>query len=190
MTLVDEARTAIAENPDFSLAELSRLLGVNSGKLSPILKKNGLTPGRRGERIVRHPDYTEPRLPDGAVRETRDTISADSRRLTRAGLANALSIGAYGEMIVCADLLSRGFDVFRSVSPSAKCDIVAIGRFTGKTFRIESRMGRVQPKGKLQFNSRGWQGYDLLAVVVDMTKVIYKPDTAYRELIAEMPIAR
>lgn len=36
-----------------------------------------------------------------------------------------LNKGAGLEMLVCADLLRRGFDVYRSVSPNAECDIIA-----------------------------------------------------------------
>lgn len=33
--------------------------------------------------------------------------------------------GALNELLVCTDLLERGYHVFRSVSPSCPCDLVA-----------------------------------------------------------------
>lgn len=34
--------------------------------------------------------------------------------------------GAIGELLVSADLLSRGYTVFRSVSPAAACDLIVL----------------------------------------------------------------
>jgi hypothetical protein len=50
------------------------------------------------------------------------------------------SIGAYCELRVSADLLSRGFDVFRSVSPTSSCDLIAVKE--GKCLRVEVRAAR------------------------------------------------
>jgi hypothetical protein len=50
------------------------------------------------------------------------------------------TVGAITELAVCQHLLSDGYAVFRSVSPSALCDLVAI---RGSTIRLfEVRTGR------------------------------------------------
>ena len=36
------------------------------------------------------------------------------------------SIGAISELVICSDLLKKGYAVFRSVSPSCFCDVIAI----------------------------------------------------------------
>lgn len=49
------------------------------------------------------------------------------------------SKGAFAELLAAAILLGRGYDVFRSVSPNAKCDLVIV---RGKLIlRIEVRSG-------------------------------------------------
>lgn len=48
--------------------------------------------------------------------------------------------GAYAELLACAVLLGRGYDVYRSVSPNARCDLVIIKK--GRMLKIEVRTGR------------------------------------------------
>lgn len=43
--------------------------------------------------------------------------------------------GAAVELMVCADLLSKGFDVYRSVSPNSACDVIAVA--SERVLRIE-----------------------------------------------------
>lgn len=47
----------------------------------------------------------------------------------------APTLGAKSELLVSAWLLNRGFDVYRSVSPSSACDIVAIKK--EKVYKID-----------------------------------------------------
>jgi hypothetical protein len=47
--------------------------------------------------------------------------------------------GAIAELVVCADLLKRGFEVFRAVSPACSCDLVALR--DGQLQRIEVKTG-------------------------------------------------
>lgn len=89
------------------------------------------------------------------------------------------SIGSFAEMIVCADLLKRGFDVYRSVSPNSDADLIAArGR---RLCRIEVKSGHVKPSGtrafkKHQLNS---EKHDLLAVVYDsLEAIVYSPSLA------------
>jgi len=48
---------------------------------------------------------------------------------------NAGTKGAISELLVCADLLIKGFNIFRASSPSCPCDLVAINN--GKPYRVE-----------------------------------------------------
>jgi len=84
--------------------------------------------------------------------------------------------GAASELFVSADLLCRGFDVFRAVSPCCSCDLIAV---KGKLFlRIEVKTGRIfnekiifpSIKGKMA------ERYDILAICVNCQKIIYKPE--------------
>jgi hypothetical protein len=80
------------------------------------------------------------------------------------------TIGALGELLVAADLLRRGYEVFRSVSPNCSADIV-IHR-DGKNRRVEVRTGFVQNSGKIIAN-RVHQA-DILAIVL-VDRVVYEP---------------
>lgn len=46
-------------------------------------------------------------------------------------------VGAIGELIVAADLLSKGYEVFRAVSQAASCDLIVLK--AGACLRIEVR---------------------------------------------------
>ncbi|OGM10630.1 hypothetical protein A2Z67_00040 [Candidatus Woesebacteria bacterium RBG_13_36_22] len=48
---------------------------------------------------------------------------------------NSVLTGSISELLVCVDLLCKGFYVFRSVSPSAPCDLIIIHE--NKTAKIE-----------------------------------------------------
>lgn len=48
--------------------------------------------------------------------------------------------GAISELKACAYLLERGHDVFRAVSPSCPCDLIAMK--DGAILRVEVRTGR------------------------------------------------
>lgn len=49
------------------------------------------------------------------------------------------TVGAIAEMLVCADLLRRGYDVFRAVSPNSPADLVVL--YEHKLYSIEVRTG-------------------------------------------------
>jgi hypothetical protein len=83
------------------------------------------------------------------------------------------SIGAIGEMRVCADLLSKGFEVFRSVSQSTSCDLVSLWK--GKPRRIEVRTGRYGVGGRLAYPKGDPSKSDIMAVVLH-DKIVYIPD--------------
>jgi hypothetical protein len=84
-------------------------------------------------------------------------------------------LGAESELIACADLLHRGWHVYRSVSATAPCDLVIIKH--GGVLRVEVKTGNAINQGKRsvrkedEFEPR----YDVLAIVFE-GKVTYKPN--------------
>ena len=54
------------------------------------------------------------------------------------------TVGAIGELRVSTDLLARGYEVFRAVSPSCSCDLIA--RKGGRALRIEVRTAHGSPE--------------------------------------------
>ena len=84
--------------------------------------------------------------------------------------------GAIGELRVCSDLLSKNFAVFRSVSPSSSCDLVALKN--GICYRIEVTYATVYKRRdgevRLLVKERDNSKYDILALIVD-NEIVYTP---------------
>jgi hypothetical protein len=89
------------------------------------------------------------------------------------GLSNG-SMGALSEMVVCADLLRKGYEVFRAVSPSCSCDLIV--QRNNKQARVEVRTGRRLVSGDIHapFGPKDAGRQDVLAIVVDGV-VEYRP---------------
>lgn len=90
----------------------------------------------------------------------------------------AMTVGAISELIAGADLLRLGYAVFRALSPSCPCDLIAMAP-DGTILRIEVRTG-TRVIDKLQFPTRRIDNgrHDHHAVVTydgDITTVTYLP---------------
>jgi hypothetical protein len=103
------------------------------------------------------------------------TISAPRRRAgaeycsTRCagGVALGLgtgAVGAIGELVVCADLLRRGYGVFRSVSPACSCDLIAMRG--AALLRVEVTTGHIGTTGRMSPHSKNVALSDVVAVVL------------------------
>lgn len=49
------------------------------------------------------------------------------------------TVGAIGELAVSIDLMKKGFEVYRALSPSSSCDVLALKG--GKSYPLEIRTG-------------------------------------------------
>jgi hypothetical protein len=78
--------------------------------------------------------------------------------------------GAIGELKVSVDLMERGFELFRALSPASSCDLIASRgeRF----FRVEVRTGIEGTEGRVLCQRKG--RYDILAVVLP-DRLHYEP---------------
>lgn len=83
-------------------------------------------------------------------------------------------VGAMNEMKTCCDLIKRGFEVFRSVSPANGVDLVIIDE-NKKTLRVEVTTGRYLPSGAITYTTHDNEKYDIIAVVTDK-EIKYIPD--------------
>lgn len=83
------------------------------------------------------------------------------------------TVGAISELRVASDLLSKGFQVFRSVSPSCPCDIAVLRG--DKLLRLEVKTGhRNTSTGKpYRMPTKSGQ-FDILALVMP-EEIIYQP---------------
>lgn len=92
------------------------------------------------------------------------------------GLPTA-TVGAIGKMQVCADLLSKGYEVFRAVSASCSCDIAILK--DGKMLRIEARTGyRSKASGKLLYPKKSHDGgrSEHHAIILGPNEIVYLPE--------------
>ena len=89
------------------------------------------------------------------------------------------TIGAVSELQVSADLLSKGYDVFRSVSPTSSCDLAILQ--DGKLLRVEVRTGYFYMTNSgirrvSRFYSHDEGRSDILATAYADGVITYKPD--------------
>jgi hypothetical protein len=92
--------------------------------------------------------------------------------------------GAIAEAVATADMLIRGYEVFKAVCPTATCDLIAIK--AGITFRVEvkyiSETGSV-PSKMHRALTRNIGKFDLLAVVQPNYEVKYFDHDAAMKLM-------
>ena len=75
--------------------------------------------------------------------------------------------GAAGELVVAADLMAMGWDVYRALSPAAPCDLVILRK--GRVLRIEVRTGYRVADGSVRAVEQPQDAgrYDVKAIIVD-----------------------
>lgn len=89
-------------------------------------------------------------------------------------------------MIACADLLERGFFVFRNVSHHGPADLIAMSK-AGKLQRVEVKQGRISWNGKHLTIGKTVQVESDLVAIVSQGKLFYfkpKTTTLYRTALA------
>lgn len=87
-----------------------------------------------------------------------------------AGMATG-TIGALGELRVAVDLLEKGYEVYRSVSPSCSADIIIWK--AGRCVRVEVKTGVRGKAGQLICDRKSFRA-DVLAVVLK-SGIVYEP---------------
>jgi hypothetical protein len=82
------------------------------------------------------------------------------------------TVGAIAELKVAADLLQRGYEVFRSVSQSCSCDLAIIK--SGKLTRVEVKTGYENPDTGTRSYPKNHRA-DILAVSFP-SGIVYMPE--------------
>ena len=115
------------------------------------------------------------------TRPQKKFCSIDCRRIftqneyRKRNLLSAVSSGtrgAIGELTICVDLLSKGYEVFRSVSPTSSCDLAILK--DGKLLKVEVRTGYRSRSGNLMFKKTD-RGHDIYAVVIGNNTMYIPP---------------
>lgn len=71
------------------------------------------------------------------------------RNITDMYPVNNVTIGAASEIAASYDLMLKGYDVFRALSPSSMCDLVAIKN--NKAIKVEVRSGTYLANGDVTY---------------------------------------
>lgn len=83
------------------------------------------------------------------------------------------TIGAISEMLVCADLLKRRYEVYRAISPACSSDLVI--HKNGKLERVEVRTSRLGLNGEAKCAAPKAGRFDILAMVLRSGEITYQP---------------
>jgi len=84
------------------------------------------------------------------------------------------TVGAIGELRVCVDLMGRGFDVFKAVSPSCPCDLAVL--CNGELAQFEVRTGY-----RSHVTGKSWS-HAPKDCKADVFAIVYKDGIEYRPL--------
>lgn len=102
---------------------------------------------------------------EAALGDAQESGNTFCGRNVAGGTLKIGSIGALAELVVCADLLQQGFDVYRSVSINAACDVIAANEL-GQLCRIEVKSA-IHRRGSTRFKRHRFDRtkHDILALV-------------------------
>ena len=80
------------------------------------------------------------------------------------------TVGTLSELMVSTDLLIKGYEVFRAVSPACSCDLAVLKNHELKTIQV--RTGYLDRKGQVKASKKGI--HDVIAIVVHGDKIYYE----------------
>lgn len=87
------------------------------------------------------------------------------------------TVGAINELRVAIDLLKRGFDVYRALSPASPCDLVIFKN--GSMLRIEVKTGYIRTglteSSLFVAPPKRDDSFDILAIVLP-EEILYQPE--------------
>lgn len=98
------------------------------------------------------------------------------------------TVGAISELIVATDLLRKGYEVFRALSPHALCDLAILAE--GRLLRVEVKTRYLTKSGSVsQPRLKHPERTDIVARVVG-DEIYYQPDlaVAVAKLVEHSPL--
>ncbi|MBU2613931.1 hypothetical protein KJ925_05770 [Patescibacteria group bacterium] len=98
------------------------------------------------------------------------------------------TVGAINELKVAIDLFSKGYSVFRALSPNSIYDLIILK--SNELTRVEVTTGHKFVNGKISYPQKDNSKFDLLAVVIDDGEIIYNPSANYKNIGNEKEIRK
>lgn len=161
MSTADEVRK-LSHLPASAIA---RQLGLSRQRIYHVCKKEGiaLLPYHEWAGADRRPRLHPPRKPKA--------------RLITGGVPQDIShavAGTISELLVAADLMARGWQVFRPLTAATGHDIIAVRK--GTILTIEVRSAHANNSGRLIYNKKADCKSAHYGLVVTGQPVTYEPD--------------
>lgn len=151
---VRAALIEVAKGGEFTARELAKQFGISHQRIHQIANEENL-PLASAASVPRPP---APRVVTGGVSVPLDTVV----------------VGTISELLVAADLLARGWEVYRPVRPSRGHDILAMKDGAIKT--VEVRSAKRNAEGYIVYPRNDLKPADHLALVVTGEPITYRPD--------------
>jgi hypothetical protein len=158
----EQIRGVLAAHPKATNAEVARRLGLSPQRISQACKKHGIKLAKWQPPI----QYTPRRY--AAPPEVRAPILAT-------GSVNHTICGAISELLVAADLMTRGFRVYTPIARQRSHDLIAVNA-AGETLTIEVRSAKRKPDGKVAVTHKDKCASQFLAWVITGEPIRYRPD--------------
>jgi len=150
------------QHPDWTLAIIGAEVGVTHEYVRQVLSARGLrTKAVRAPFVgSRRPKEKKPPIP---------TVTWSNSGEIALGKGD---IGTITELLVCADLVRMGHDIYRAVNHSSPADLIVFAN--GRAYRVEVKSA--QMKGNCVASGIGAvEKYDILARVLPDGKIFYLP---------------
>lgn len=158
---VEQVLQIFHDDPTLPPKKIAELLGVSRQRVYQVLKASGqqlpaiqYTPREYGRRRT-----PKPRVITGIA----------------CGPVNCTIAGTVSELLVAADLLARGWQVFLPLVKTSKLDLLATSRDGKSVLRFEVRSG-VRHGNRVTFAKKVISEHDYYGIVVAGEAVTYEPD--------------
>ena len=82
------------------------------------------------------------------------------------------TVGAIAELRISSDLMAKGFEVYRALSPASSCDVLAMKK--DKIFTFEVRTGHKR-NGKIYYPAKPMKAERFAVFVHQTNEILYEP---------------
>lgn len=137
-----------------------------TGRYTEVIKKQDGTLHRAHRRITLG---EESQLTAEQARQRFDAILNAAEFQPVIGSMTLSDTGTVGELLVAADLIGRGFDVFRNLSPNGPVDLITLQDGVTRRIQVKKNPTRGLPS---QIRLIGVE-YDILAIVTLSGQILY-----------------